>query len=158
MGSRISARRPLLDRFSSSMIIWAKWSILLSVSGPLLSLILRFMAPTSGLIGFNKTKLSETFDRACAKPYEQPENFVSGEVYTKTEQNENGITETEEVYCDKGTSSVFMYPGIDFKSTGTNCTSIGRLEAKPWDLSRDFQLSVKLVIISESQHEFSPSF
>ena len=78
------------------------------------------MAPTSGLIGFNKTKLLETFDRACAKPYEQPENFVSGEVYTKTEQNENGITETEEVYCDKGTSSVFIYLEIDFQSTA--CT------------------------------------
>lgn len=44
---------------------------------------------------------SETFDRACANPSEQRDNFVSGEVYTKIESVDDGVIETEEVYCDK---------------------------------------------------------
>ena len=87
--------------------------------------------------------ISETFDRACATPSEQRDDFISGEVYKKTESVDEGLIETEEVYCDKGTFFCFVFTRPD------------RHEEKSFIvcllLVCDIVLSIKRVIISESQ-------
>ena len=149
----MSARPPSRDRFTLAQIRLAKLSTLQLVS--VLSVfflgdnLLSSFEPL--LLGDDKLSniknlllISETFDRACATPSEQRDDFISGEVYKKTESVDEGLIETEEVYCDKGTfffCFVFTRPDRHEKKSFIVCLL----------LVCDIVLSIKRVIISESQ-------